>query len=86
MATTNKVKLTSMFADETTRNIEFVGFDSDAAVMTASTLKARINNLNTDTGAFAAYYLSDDGASFTGITGATIVIDNETEIALKDGE
>ena len=86
MATTNKIKLTNKFADETTRNIEFAGFDSDAAVLTASTLKTRINNLNTDTTAISPFYLSDDGASFTGITGATIVIDNETEIALKDGE
>lgn len=79
----NKIKLVSSFADETTRSVEFSGFDDGDAVLTPNTLRGRIQDVNSDTSAFASYYLSDDGATFTAITGATIIENSETEIALK---
>jgi hypothetical protein len=86
MANTNKIKIVNGFADETTRDIEFVGFDSDCAVLTPNTLRSRIQNLNSDTSAFNAFYLSDGGQSFTGVVGATITKIKETDINLKVSE
>lgn len=86
MATTNKIKLVNTFADETTRDFELEGFDSDCAVLTPATLKQRIAALNSDTTAFSAFYLSDGGATFDKITGATISKQSETDIPLHTGE
>ncbi len=86
MATNNKIKIVNSFADDTTRDIEFSGFDSDCAVLNAATLKARIAAVNSDTSTFDAFYLSDGGQTFTAITGATITKITENEINLNVGE
>lgn len=86
MATNNKIKIVNSFADDTTRDIEFSGFDSDCAVLTPNTLRQRIKDLNSDTSAFDAFYISDSGASCVGITAASIYKVTETDINLHVGE
>lgn len=86
MATNNKIKIVGTFGDDTTRDIEFSGFDSDCAVLTPNTLRQRVKDLNSDTSAFDAFYISDGGASFTAITAATIYKVTETDINLHVSE
>lgn len=86
MATNNKIKLVNSFGDDTTRDIEFAGLDSDCAVLTPNVLRQRIKDLNSVTSAFEAFYISDGGASFTAVTAATITKITETDINLHTGE
>lgn len=78
------VELTNSFADETTRKLEIGTFDTDAAVAHSMALKARVAQVNSDVAVISSLYLSEGGASFTGITGASITITNEREINLND--
>lgn len=78
------VELTSSFADETTRKLEIGSFETDAAVAHSMALKAKVAQVNSDVSVISSFYLSEGGASFTGITGARITITDENEINLND--
>ena len=78
------IELTNSFADETTRKLELGPFDTDAAVAHSMALKANVAAVNSDVSVIASTYLSEGGASFTGITAASITITNEREINLND--
>lgn len=84
MASSAKINLKFGFADDTDRAFELAGFDSDAAVVSPATLKARIKNF--DFSAFSDTYISESGATCTGVTAATISKVTETEINLKATE
>ncbi|MBQ7705054.1 MAG: hypothetical protein IJT73_06490 [Selenomonadaceae bacterium] len=84
MASSATVKLRFGFADDTDRPFELGGFDSDAAVVNATTLKTRVKAL--DPATFAGKFISEGGATCTGITAATISKVTETEINLKASE
>ena len=73
------VKLTMAFADKTTRDLEISPLAPDAA--DASTIKARVKAFNPAD--VAGLYISDDGATCTGITAASITVTDEREINLK---
>ena len=78
MASTVKFKIQNQFEDDTTRDLEFGPFAQDA--INSETLRTNIKNFDVD--AIKNYYLSDDGASFTGIAAATITELNERDIPL----
>ena len=73
------VKLTMAFADKTTRDLEISPLDVSAA--DASTIKARVKAFNPAD--IAGIYISDGGATCTGITAASITVTNEREINLN---
>lgn len=73
------IKLTTAFADETTRDIEIGPLAVSAAG--ASTIKARVKAFNPAD--VANFYVSDSGSSCTAITAASIIVTNETEINLN---
>ena len=73
------VKLTTAFADKTTRDLEFGPLAVEAAG--ASTIKERVKAF--DPADVAGVYISDGGASCTAITAASIIVTNETEINLN---
>lgn len=87
MATNNKIKLVNGFGDDTTRDIEFAGLDSDCAVLDPNTLRTRIKALNSDTSAFDAFYISDGGASFTSVVAASIfkITENDINLHVTEG-
>lgn len=74
------IKLTSTFADDTTRDLEIGPLAVSAA--TADDIRTRIKNFNPAT--IQGLYLSDGGATCTGITAASITVTNRTEIALNN--
>ncbi len=74
------IKLENSFADGTTRKMELGNFED--GVKTPVIVKAAINNINEHTADIANLYLSEGGASFTGITYAEIVQKNITEYNL----
>ena len=82
MATFGEVKITNSFADDTTRDIKFSGIDPTSAAFTGA--KSRIKAF--DPSAIANLYLSDGGASYTGITAATLVEVTETPFNLNATE
>ena len=82
MATNGTIKITNSFADDSTRSIEFSGIDPNSAAFTGA--KARIKAF--DPTPIANLYVSDGGASYTGITAATLVETTETEFNLNDAE
>lgn len=73
------IKLTTGFADETTRDLELGPVDSDTAV--ADTIRARVKAFDPDD--VKNLYVSDGGASCTGIIAASIITTNEREINLN---
>lgn len=73
------IKLTTAFADETTRDLEIGPLAVSAAG--ASTIKARVKAFNPAD--VAGLYVSDGGATCTAITAASIIITNEREINLN---
>lgn len=78
MAQTVSFKIKNSFEDDTTRDLEFGPFSSGA--INSETLRTNAKNFDVD--AIKNYYLSDDGASFTGIAAVTITELTETDIPL----
>lgn len=77
---TGTIKIVNQFADDTTRAIEFTGIDPESSAFTQA--KSRIKAF--DPSSIANIYLSDGGASYTGITAATLVEVTETNFNLND--
>lgn len=77
---TGTIKITNAFADDTTRSIEFSGIDPESAAFTGA--KARIKAF--DPSSIANLYLSENGASYTAITAATLVEVEERIFNLND--
>ena len=73
------VKLTTAFADKTTRDLEFGPLNPVTA--TPATIKERVKAF--DPADVAGVYVSDGGASCTAITAASLIVTNETEINLN---
>lgn len=73
------IKLTTAFADDSKRDLE-IGPLATSAVA-ANTIRARVQAFNPS--AIAGLYLSDGGSTCTGITAASIITTNETEINLN---
>ena len=73
------IKLTTKFADDTTRDLEFGPLATSAAV--PATIKTRVKAF--DPADVAGIYISDGGSSCTAITAASIITTNETEINLN---
>lgn len=80
MAATSDLKLTFNFADETARNLTLGSF----ATLTANDVRTRVKNFNNNIASYGDLYLSDGGATCSGVTAATIVSTTETEINLND--
>ena len=74
------IKLTTAFADETTRDLEFGPLATTAAGV--ETIRTRVKNF--DPSSVQGLYISDGGSSCTGITAASITVINESEINLND--
>lgn len=81
MASTATVKLNFGFADDTDRKFELGGFDSDAAVADADTLREKVKAF--DPATLDGAFISEGGATCTGILAATIVKLSENEINLN---
>ena len=82
MATNSILKIKTSFADETTRELEFGPFANDASAITNA--KTNIATFNSNINNIQNLYLSEGGASCTGITAATIITSTENEINLND--
>lgn len=80
--TTGEIKITNSFADDTTRDVKFTGLDpnSDAFKNAKTNIKAF------SPAAIATAYLSDGGASYTGITAATLTEITRDPFNLNDSE
>lgn len=65
------LKIENSFADGTKRKLELGNFAD--SVITPTKMHAAINNINANTADIANIYLSEGGASFTGITYAEII-------------
>lgn len=83
MAQTATLKFTSTFADESTREVELGPFDANATVVNPQQVRANVRTFNADIANIANLYLSDSGASCTGITAASIYVTTENEINLN---
>lgn len=79
MASSGKIKIDFGFADETARKIELGPFAVDAAAIT----DAKTNIKAFDPADVQGIFLSDGGATCTGVTAATVVTTEETEINLN---
>lgn len=73
------IKLTTAFADKTTRDLEFGPLAVSA--VGASAIRAKVKAFNPAD--VAGIYISDGGATCTAITAASIIVTNETEINLN---
>ena len=82
MAATAEVKLVYSFADDTARDLKIGPLDTDATLV--STVKTNVKAFDPED--VKNIYLSDAGATCTGITAATVVEVEETEINLNDAE
>ena len=80
MAAKATISITTAFADETTRTLEFGPLATTAADV--ETIRTRVKNF--DPATINGLYLSDGGATCTGITAAEVVVSNEREINLND--
>lgn len=80
MAATIKVR--TAFADESHRDIEFGPFAVNAAAVTNA--KTNVKTFNDNISDIAELYLSDDGASCTGIVEAEVIVSTETVYNLND--
>ena len=74
------VKITTSFADETKRDLEFGPLAVTAADI--ETIRSRVQGF--DPATVQGIYLSDEGSTCTGITAAHVIVSNETEINLND--
>ena len=79
MAKVGSIKLVNQFADDSTRAVELGPIDvtSDAFVNAKANIKA------IDPSTIASVYLSDNGASYTGVAAATLVEIETTEYNLN---
>lgn len=82
MANTSTIKMNFGFADDTNRSIELGPFAPTAAAVT----NAKTNIKAFDPNEVQGLYISEGGASCTGITAASVTTINETEINLKATE
>lgn len=82
MAAVSTIKLVTAFADETKRELEIGPFAPTASVITNA--KTNIASVNNNISDFADFYVSEGGASATGIISAQIITLNEREINLND--
>lgn len=73
------VKLTTDFADETKRDLEFGPLATTAADV--ETIRTRVKNF--DPADVQGLYLSDGGATCTGISAASITVIGKREINLN---
>ena len=80
MAKIGSIKLVNQFADDSTRAIELSPIDvtSDAFINAKTNIKA------IDPSTIAGIYLSEDGASYTGVAAATLVEIETTDFNLND--
>lgn len=83
MAQTATIKLTSSFADESNRVLEIGPFDTTATNVTPQQVRANVRTFNANLSNIDSLYLSDAGASCTGITAASIIVSRENEINLN---
>ena len=79
MASTGKIKVNFGFGDETARQVEIGPFAVDAAAIT----NAKANIKAFDPATVQGLYLSDGGATCTGVVSATVVTTEDTEINLN---
>lgn len=77
-----QIKIENSFADNTKRKMTIGNFADNSAAVNPTTVKSNIRNINSNTSDIANLYLSEGGASFTGITYAEIYIETQTEIAI----
>lgn len=82
MASTAKIKLQFNYTDDSTRDLEISPLDPTSAAI----LNAKTNIKAFDTAAVASSFISEGGASCTGIGAATIVKVTENEINLNVSE
>lgn len=80
MAKIGSIKLVNQFADDSTRAIELGPID----VTSASFINAKTNIKAIDPSAIASIYLSEEGASYTGVAAATLTEIETTEFNLND--
>lgn len=73
------IKLTTAFADKTTRDLEFGPLAVSAVPI--ETIRTRVKAFNPSD--VAGVYVSDGGSTCTAITAASILVTNETEINLN---
>ena len=81
MAAKSEIELTTSFADGTNRKITVGPLSPEVA--TPSAIRGKIKNFNDNIADIAENYLSDSGASCTGITAASITTTEETKFDLK---
>ncbi len=82
-AITNAIlKLTTSFADETTREVELGPFDASSTAVTNA--KANIATFNNNIEDLQGLYISEGNATCTGITAATVTIETDEPINLND--
>ena len=84
MATQAIMKITTGFADESSRVHEFGPFATTAAAITNA--KTNIASFNENISDLAGLYISDGGANCTGITDAEIHVTTETVYNLNSQE
>lgn len=77
-----QIKIENSFADNTTRKMTIGNFEDNSAAVNQTTVKTNISNINLNAADIANLYLSEGGASFTGITYAEIYIETQSEIAI----
>lgn len=82
MASTGKIKMVAQFADDTNREIELQPFAPTAAAIT----NAKTNIKAFDPQSVKNLYISESGASCTGIVAATVTKITETDINLNVSE
>ena len=81
MAAKSTLKITTHFADDTTRDHEFGPYHPTAGAIVNA--KTNIADFNNNISNLSGLYISDSGAACTGITAAVITTTNETEINLN---
>lgn len=82
MANTAVIKMQMAFADDTNRAIELGPFAPTAAAVT----NAKTNIKAFDPDDVAGLYLSEGGATCTGVAAASLTVTEKTEINLKVSE
>lgn len=72
------IKIKNSFADKTTREMTIGNFED--SIISAAEVKIKIQNINSNVSDISNIYLSNGGASFTGITYAEINIETQNLI------
>ena len=78
------IKLKAAFADETTREVTLGPIDANADVIT--NVKTNIATFNSNINNLQGLYLSEGGATCTGISAATLTVETDDPINLNDAE